>query len=221
MAPTFANYLDRQIYKAIKGHTSANPQTLVGILAYVDSQEKMVMTHEELSGGLTRLMADGLIAEADKHQFFEVAGTSVRSTFSGLSPDEHETACRGYSQWFDAQLERDDPGADFTRQKLVIRWKLDGDSYGTDDDEDATEAFADAIEPAIENSGLAEINGFECGPGLIDILIFGKETDDDMDDIYPLVVDTFKSYGCPKGSCIIKCYGEAENRREVICDEIT
>ena len=220
MAPAFANYLDRRIFKAVKGHTSTQPQTLVGILAYVDSQEKMVMTHEEFSGGLTRLIDDGLIAEADTHQFFEVVGSIQPSTFSGLSPDEHESACRDYRKWFDEQLQRDDPGADFTRQKLVIRWKLDGDSYGTDDDEDATEAFANAIEPAIENSGLAEINGFENGPGLIDILIFGKETDDDMDDLYALIVDTFKAYGCPKGSCIIKCYGEAENRREVTCDEI-
>lgn len=220
MPPTFANYLDRRIYKAIKGYSSARPQTLVGILANVDSQEKLVMTHEELSSGLTRLIADGLIAEAGTHHFFEVVGTNVPSAFSGLSLGEHESACRNYREWFHQQRQRDDSGADFSRQKLVIRWKLDGDSYGTDDDEDATEAFADAIEPVIEQSGLAEINGFEYGPGVIDILIFGKETDDDMDEIYALVVDTFKSYGCPTGSCIIKRYGEAGNSRVVVCDVI-
>jgi hypothetical protein len=220
MAPTFANYLDRRIYKAIEGHTCAQPQTLVGILAYVDSQEKMVLTREELSGGLTRLMEAGLIAESNTHLFYEMVGATEPSAFSGISPDEHELACRDYTKWFDDQLKQDDPGEGFTRQKLIIRWKLNDNSYPTEDDEDATEAFAEAIEPAIAKSGLAEINGFECGSGLIDILIFGKETDDDMEDLYAMIVDTFRSYGCPTGSCIIKCYGEAEKRREVICDAI-
>jgi hypothetical protein len=218
MTPIIANYLDRRIYKAITGYTPDHAQSLVGILAYVDSQEKMLLTHEELVGGLKRLIEAGLVTEATNHAFFESVRTDAARAFSGISPDVFESACRDYHNWFASQLQQDDDGAAFTRQKLVIRWKLNGDTYPTDNDEDATETFATAIESAIAESGLGEINGFEHGAGLIDILIFGRETDDDVDDIYSLIADTFKSYGCPPGSCIIKCYHDP--RREVVCDEI-
>lgn len=59
--------LDRDIFKAIKGHTETSPHDLVGILAYIDSQQKLLMTHEELSGGLQRLIDSGQIAEATPH----------------------------------------------------------------------------------------------------------------------------------------------------------
>jgi len=214
-------YLDRQILRCMKGTTADEPIPLVGIFASIDCQERILLTHEELSGGLTRLIESGQCAEVGKHQFYEVAGTNPRpSTFSGLSPEEYETACQEYHKWFAEQLEKYDPDAAFTRQKLVIRWKLDEDSFPSEEDEETVLALGDAIEPALEKSGLAEINGIEIATGLIDLLIFGKETDDDMDDIYALVVDTFKSYGCPKGSCIIRCYGPAENCREVFSDEI-
>lgn len=45
--------LDRGIFKAIKGHSETHPQDLVGILAYVDSHEKLVLTHEELAACLS------------------------------------------------------------------------------------------------------------------------------------------------------------------------
>jgi hypothetical protein len=218
MPSIFNNHLDSRIYNAIKGHTAAKPQNLAGIIAYVDSQEKLVITREELSTGITRLIEDGLVAESEKHLFVETVKKGAAGSFSGISADEYETAFREYLKSFDERVQQDDPGVDFTCQKLIIRWKLDGDAYGTDEDEDAAEAFADAVEPAIAKSGLGEISGFEYGPGIIDILIFGKETEDDIEEIYSLVVDTFKSYGCPSGSCIIKCYDNP--RRDVACDRI-
>ena len=110
--------------------------------------------------------------------------------------------------------------ADFTRRALVIRWKLEGDAYASDAEEDAAETLAAAIEPVLEQSGLAEINGFEYGPGSIDILIFGRETDAATDKIHGLIAATFESHGCPSGSCVIGVYGDPPNQREVILDAI-
>lgn len=98
-----------------------------------------------------------------------------------------------------------DPGAEFTRQKIIIRWSLP-DGVDPDEHEDRAHALAAAIDPILDASGLAEINGFEFGGGEIDALIFGRETDDDVDAIYESIVEVFRAFGCPAGSCIIRQY---------------
>ena len=213
---------DRRILKAIKSHSETAPQDLVGILAYVDSQEKLVLTHEELSGGLQRLIESGQIAEATPHKYFDTAGQSHSRVFSGLSLQDHEEACQAYRKWFweeSQKVQNKEPSEDdFTRQKIVIRWKLKGDEYATDADEDAADAFTEQIDAILRQSKRAEINGFEFGPGCIDILIFGKETDDDTDAIYADIVATFRGFGCPPGSCVIRQYEYRDE--EVISDTV-
>lgn len=214
--------LDRRIFKAIEGHSETHPQDLVSILAYVDSRERLVLTHEELSGGLLRLIESGQIAEAKPHKYFDTAGQSHSREFSGLSLQDHEKACQAYRRWFEEQyrkLQNEEPSEnDFTRQKIVIRWKLKGDEYATDDDEDASETLTEQIDPILKQNKRAEINGFEFGPGSIDILIFGKETDDDTDAIYADIVATFRAFKCPPGSCIIRQYEDRDE--EVISDTV-
>jgi hypothetical protein len=214
--------LDRRIFKAIKGHSESNPQDLVSILAYVDSQERLVLTHEELSGGLQRLIESGQIAESRPHKYFDTAGQSHSRVFSGLSLQDHEEACQAYRKWFWEQgrkvQNRKPSGNDLTRQKIVIRWKLKGDEYATDADEDAAEALTEQIDPILRQNEQAEINGFEFGPGYIDILIFGRETDDDTDTVYADIVTAFRAFGCPPGSCIMRQYEDRDE--EVISDTV-
>jgi len=190
--------LDRSILKAIKGHTETQPQDLMSILAYVDSQERLVLTHQELSGGLQRLIASGQIAEATPHKYFDPAGQPHSREFSGLSLEDHKETCQAYHQWFEEQsrkLQNEEPSeADFTRQKIVLRWKFKDDEYATNADEDAAEALADHIDSTLNESKRAEINGFELGRGSIDILIFGKETDDDTDAIYADIAPVFRNF---------------------------
>ena len=213
---------DRRILKAIKGHSETDPQDLVGILAYVDSQERLVLNHEELSGGLQRLIESGQIAEATPHKYFDTAGQSHSRVFSGLSLQDHEEACQAYRNWFweeSQKVQSKEPSEDdFTRQKIVIRWKLKGAEYATDADEDAAEALSEQIDAILRQNKRAEINGFEFGPGCIDILIFGKETDDDTDAIYADIVATFRAFGCPPGSCIVRQYEYRDE--EVISDTV-
>lgn len=107
---------------------------------------------------------------------------------------------------------------EFTRQKIVIRWALDSNRFPTDEDEVSFQNFGRQLEPILETSGLAEINGIEFGSGEMELLIFGKETDEDVDQIYELIRDHFNNYGCPSGSHIRKCY--EEKNQEVICNEV-
>lgn len=114
-------------------------------------------------------------------------------------------------------IKDEDDDYDFTETPITIRWKLKDDQWPTDADEDAIEEFADQIGPILTASGRADLNGFECGPGLIDILIFGKETAD-TDAIYADIIDIFHSFGCPVGSYIIRNY---KHQDDVISDIIS
>lgn len=107
---------------------------------------------------------------------------------------------------------------DKTRQKLVVRWALPEGTFPSDSDEDAIEPLIEMIDDMLEMDGRAEVNGCEHGGGSIDVLIFGKETDADTDDIYSLIRPVVTGFGCPPGSCIIRHYGEPE--REVISDVV-
>ncbi len=64
----------------------------------------------------------------------------------------------------------------------------------------------------------AEIIGWERGPGAIDILIFGRETDDDSDEIYTRIAPAFRQFGCPPGSCIVRCYRDRD--QELVSDTV-
>lgn len=83
-------------------------------------------------------------------------------------------------------------------------------------DEDAIEPLIEMISRTLEADGRAEVNGCEHGQGQIDVLIFGKETDPDTDDIDTMIRPIVTGFACPPGSCIIRQYEEPQ--REVTSD---
>jgi hypothetical protein len=91
---------DASIFEAVESGTLEKPHDLVQILAYVDSRDRLVLSHEELSGGLQRLIAQGRVAELPRHKFYKVTDDSAPRTFSGLTPEEHLQACEAYEKWF-------------------------------------------------------------------------------------------------------------------------
>ncbi|GEM_PF-5836360 len=105
-----------------------------------------------------------------------------------------------------------------SRHKIVIRWKLKGNEYPTEDDEKKMNELASKIDTILTVSRVADVNGFDCGPGSIDMSIYGKETDNDVDDIYYRIRDAFISHRCPPGSCIIRYY--QDSGREIVSDTI-
>ena len=129
-----------------------------------------------------------------------------------------EHIVNGFSEEYRKIQDREPSEDDFTRQKIVIRWKLKGEEYATDDDEDAAEALTGQIDSILSQNERAEVNGFEFGPGCIDILVFGKETDDDTDAIYADIVAAFRAFGCPPGSCIMRQYEDRDE--ELISDTV-
>lgn len=222
----FETILDRRIYKAIQGFTAANPQTLMGIISGVDASERLVLTHDELSGGLQRLVTANLISEIEYHRFCEASKTDSASTFTGLTEPDHAAAVEGYRAWFQQQLEHidDEPGEDdFVWLKLVLRWATPNGRWPTDDDEDDAEQLATLIDPTITQSGLGEINGFQHNSGYIDVMIFGKATDTDVDQTYELLAPTFRAHKCSVGSRIIKVYNERneEIESDIVSDNAT
>ncbi|MBM84015.1 MAG: hypothetical protein CMJ78_25965 [Planctomycetaceae bacterium] len=143
-------------------------------------------------------------------------------TFSGITESDHINALEVYRDWFQRELANlgDEPDEDdFVWQKLILRWATPNDQWPTDDDEDSAMELAKVIDPIIGQSGLGEINGFEHGAGQIDVLIFGKATDSDVDQIYELLAPAFREFECPAGSRIIRVYNERND--EVESDIVT
>ncbi len=214
----FATPLDRRIYKSIRKQTKEHPINLIGILFNVDSVEKMVLSYEELSGGLQRLIAAGYVAEGEPHQYYE--GTD-QDSFTGLSESDYETAVADYHRSMAeaiASINLDDV-ADrnsyaYGWPRVSLRYATPGERFPEDEDEDQTDLLAEAIDPILIESGIAEINGFEFhSSGSIDVLIWGGEDNADTDKIYELVAPTFRAFDCPPSSRIIRFYHEPEERQ--------
>ena len=213
----FETPLDRRIFKTIQGSDTTNPQTLMGIIGAVDASERLVLTHDELSGGLQRLVSAGYVAEFERHRFYDASSADEPDTFSGITESDHANAVQEYRDWFQRQLENldDEPGEDdFVWRKLVLRLTTPDDRWPTDDDEDGAEELAKVIDPIITQSGLGEINGFEHGSGHIDVLIFGKAIDSDVNQVHELLAPPFRAFKCPVGSRIIRVYNERNEEIE-------
>jgi len=221
----FETHFDRRIFKTIQGASSTNPRTLMAIIGGVDASERLVLTHEELSSGLQRLVTAGYIAEVEPHRFYDASSTEEQGRFSGITESDHAGAVQKYRDWFQRQLDGldDDPGEEFVWRKVVLRLATPDDRWPTDDDEDRAEDLANVIDPIITRSGLGEINGFEHGSGQIDILIFGKATDSDVDRIYELLVTSFRAFKCSAGSRMIRVYNarNEELESDVVPDNAT
>jgi hypothetical protein len=214
--------LDRDILKAIAGYSEQSPQDLPGILAAVDALQHSILTHEELTSGLARLIEAGHVVEAGNFRYFAPESPPAVRSFSVVPHDEYVRACDAYHEIFSAALQELESRApspeDKTRQKIVVRWSLPGQRYASDADEDAIEPLIEMIAQALEADGRAEVIGCENGPGLIDVLVFGKETEDDTDDLYAIIRPIVTSFACPPGSCIIRQY--EDQKREVTSDVV-
>jgi hypothetical protein len=213
---------DRDIFKAIKGHTHQSPQDLPGILAVVDARQRVLLSHRELVSGLARLIEAGQVGEVGNHRYYAPPSPPAVRRFSGVPLDEYRRACTAYRAMVDEvfrEMEDRPPSPeDKTRQKIVVRWALPGQAHASDSDEDAIEPLLERIDDTLKADGRAEFIGCENGPGSIDVLIFGKETDADTDDIYSKLRPVVTSFGCPPGSCILRQY--ADPPREVISDVV-
>ena len=91
---------DARIQESIEGTTLDHPKDLPGILAYVDFRERVVLTREELSDGLSRLIEQGRVIEVAGRSFYENKREIEPSSFMGLTPQEYQQACDAYQESF-------------------------------------------------------------------------------------------------------------------------
>jgi hypothetical protein len=75
--------LDRDILKAIKGYSPQSPQDLAGILAAVEARQRLILTYEELIGGIDRLIERGRVAEAGNCRYYVPKSPPAIRSFSG------------------------------------------------------------------------------------------------------------------------------------------
>ena len=78
------------------------------------------------------------------------------------------------------------------------------------------ERLAELMEPELPKGLNVDINGFESGAGSIDILIFGRGTNAEIDLTYDAIAPVFRAFAKHPGSHIIRYYDDG--KREVVSD---
>lgn len=213
--------LDRSIYLAIRGSTRTTPASLSQILDGVDAQERLVLSHDELAGGLERLIADGYVGEAAHLLFFDPAPLdSGHREFSGISEVDYRESVDRYVQEGNrliAELlgEVDAGCAPATELAVSIVWPVGEGEYPTDADANAAIPLLEAIAEAVEPTGLAHAAGFEYGPGALRIFLWATEASVDREAVRAVVAPIVSAFPCPVGTLIIRHDGPGQ---EVVSD---
>lgn len=103
------------------------------------------------------------------------------------------------------------------RPLIAVRWGIPSGGR-SEADEAAVEELAEELVPLIPPVADAEVLGFDDANDHIDILIWGEGTDEEIDEVYRAVAPSFRRYGCPPGSCLIRYY--SGGGWELVSDEI-
>lgn len=94
--------LDKEIFEAVSGSPVEKPTTLWQIIGYVDSRQRLMISYDELFGGLKRLFEARRIGEVDGKYFAmtsEYAASSPRD-FKGFSQETFKKAQKEYRKRF-------------------------------------------------------------------------------------------------------------------------
>jgi hypothetical protein len=199
--------LDRSLLRVLRGTSASTPLGLTTIIGAMDARERMILTLEELDGGLRRLVAGGLVTEAAPHRFFATRDGTAAGHFSGIAPDEYASAVAEYQRAFArAAAHSEDRDEDPGRPLVTVHWRAADGRELSDDDADRVEDLADHIESALPAVAGAEVIGFESGGDGIEILVWGDGSNMDVDTIYAAVLPVVRAFGCPAGSHLVRHY---------------
>lgn len=94
-------HFDDRVFEAIALAAPQASQDLAGILHYVDSRERLILTHEELVGSLERLTGRGAITELRPHRFTVAHQGTGPKRFTPISRKVYDAACDEYAKTVD------------------------------------------------------------------------------------------------------------------------
>lgn len=210
-------YYDGLIHKAVQGRSEADSAKPEDILHLVDAYDRSVLDRKAFEGGLRRLIASGKIAETGRLRFYDPQGLEAPRTFDGLSEDEYERAVEDYHALFQ-RLSKESEGKEdeFPRLILTVRWAF-AEKPPTEEDFARMEELARKIDAVLDEKKLATVNGFEVGNDVMEMQIFGPETDAHTDEVYDSILSVFRVFPNPPGSCLVRHYVDGTDR---VSDEV-
>jgi hypothetical protein len=210
-------YLDKAILKALRKTTRDRPANLVQIMGAIDAREKLLISFDELSGGLRRLIEAGKVGEAKPLHFYEPQRGESGMTFSGLTEEEYKVANRSYRDMFQKALKELENAPEVEDGPLIVCQLMFHDGTGwSDEAEEAAENLAEQMNHALPDVANADIIGFEPSSGQINILIYGAGTNAEVDLVYDAISPFFRAFPLQHGSSIIRYYDSRQ--REVESD---
>jgi hypothetical protein len=201
------NY-DDLIFQAIRNYSKTKPQTLVGILIYIDIEDRSTISCEELREGIRRLIMEKKISEVTHGKYFDTKKEDYPSEFSDISREEYQEAYDQANRQAKSLLQKINSPKEkyncFERHVLSIRWKLENNTYVTEEIKQNINVFAEKLNKCLVVKKIGEVNGFEFGSGFVDILVFGEACDKNDEEIYSVARTILISQSLPFGSKIIR-----------------
>lgn len=102
--------------------------------------------------------------------------------------------------------------SDQSEHAVLIQINLDGDEFGTPEEQETVYQIEEALEDAAEASGAGEYDGHEFGEGQATIYMYGP----DADRLAATALGVLRGFDLPKGSTMTKRYGEPGEREEQV-----
>lgn len=210
---------EREVYQAVEGRGPGQAIDLAGIIGVVDELDHGILTREELVDALRRLHRRGKVAEYGHHLYYDPSttrGTAPR----GLSPItdwDLERACAEYAARFEGPRGRGGdeepapPGG-----AVVVSLRLAHGLHPAAGDEAVAERLAEVIDEALAPPGDAEVDGFEHGPGVVEILVRPAGEAADLRAAGARVVAALRSAACPPGCSVLQ--EDAEGHRRLLAE---
>jgi hypothetical protein len=213
------HYLHKEILEALKYSTPDDPFDLERIITTVDVRQKLLLSFDELEGGLRRLVDAGMVQQATPLHFFKATDSASPTPFSSFTKEDYSAAYEAYGAALKRAFEKTKDGPDDAFGSFIDCVLMFPSGGYSEEDLEEAERLAELMEPMLPKNIDVEINGFEGGAGSIDVLIFGCGSNADIELTYDAIAPVFRAFPKHPGSHIIRYYDAG--KREVVSDVST
>ncbi len=198
------------ILSLMRGHHKDNPLPLYSLIFLYDQHEKMTIDYDYLVDILKVLYENNKISQNTATDFYLCDnGLMNTADFINFTKDDYNNALQAIDKIFQ-MLE---PGkilpAGFTEKKLIINFKLSGDTP-LPDENIILNNFTGNLFKVLNENKIAMVYGGDGSRGWIRYVVYGATGDDTTDLIHELISGLFDNIKEFEGSYLTKIYSYGE-----------
>jgi hypothetical protein len=201
------------IRRALRG---AEPLGIADLMFWIDAQERIAATADELNEALSASINAGLVHELPDRRFAAGPSAAPSAVFTPLTEVEVNEAYREYAEIFNESDSSALPPEAPTSLKVDCYYALPDGRFPDDADEDALEPIVDAMLAELQAKGIVgAVLGLQLGPGAIDFVISAAESVN-AEEILTLVRPVFMKLAPSGSNCAVGHWGAAAPNSRII-----